>query len=188
MQLHALTLSIGNADYLAETIKRNQIQFDTWTIVTSEDDHATLQLVEKAGLRKLLTTHHHDSGKTLNAATAINAALERIEQTTAFQQNRWLLKIDADILLPKYHRAYIEALNLDPANLYCCIGDLRIHRAGGGHYLLWSPDTTAPPPRFANVAGETNYVDAKFANQWPTARRHQLPPQYCTHLGPTCTD
>jgi hypothetical protein len=110
--LEAVTVCVNYADFLAETIPANRVHFDRWLIVTSPDDHATLNLCHNHNLEVVVTRHFYRGGDQFNKGRAIERGLGMLAH------DDWLLHIDADIALPGDFRESLDDADLDPSCIY----------------------------------------------------------------------
>jgi hypothetical protein len=111
MKLEAVTVCIGYADFLAETVVHNQGNFDRWVIVTSPDDRETIELCRRRNLQVVTTTDHARDGK-FNKGRAISLGLNYLSA------DAWVLHLDADVVLPNQARQMLEVAHLDPTCIY----------------------------------------------------------------------
>lgn len=113
MRLEAVTVCVGYADILAETLPRNLHHFDRWIIVTSEDDPETFGVCHKFGVPCLTTSDFYREG-AFNKGRGIQRGLN------ALSCQDWILHLDADIVLPPAFRQSLDSAHLDPKVLYGC--------------------------------------------------------------------
>ena len=112
MHLEAVTVCVDYADFLREAIPFNQPLFDRWVIVTTEEDAATRHLCHKHGLECLMTADFFRNGHKFNKGRGVARGLEHLSH------DDWLLHLDADMVLPRMTRQFLEAAHLDPKTLY----------------------------------------------------------------------
>jgi hypothetical protein len=110
--LEAVTVCVNYSDFLAETIASNRPHIDRWIIVTSPDDHATLDLCHDHNLEVVATRDFHRGGDAFNKGRAIERGLGMLAHSD------WLLHLDADIALPGDFRESLDDADLDPACIY----------------------------------------------------------------------
>jgi hypothetical protein len=110
--LEAVTVCVDYADFLAETVASNRPHFDRWIIVTSPDDHATLDLCRDHNLEVVTTRDFYRNGEPFNKGRAIERGLGMLGH------DGWLLHLDADIALPGDFRESLGDADLDPDCIY----------------------------------------------------------------------
>ncbi len=114
-KLEAVTVCVGYADFLAETVKYNAQHFDRWIIVTTPEDKATIELCRRFNLECVQTKEFSRGGpRPFNKGRGIALGMNFLST------NSWVLHLDADIVLPARFRQMLEVAHLDPENLYGC--------------------------------------------------------------------
>ena len=73
--LEAVTVCVDYSDFLAETIPTNRPHVDRWIIVTSPDDHETLDLCHHHNLEVISTRDFYRDGDIFNKGRAIERGL-----------------------------------------------------------------------------------------------------------------
>jgi len=111
LRVEAVTVCIGYADFLAETMRGNRPLLDDLVVITSPDDHATRGLCKEQSIRHVLSDEHKRDGP-FNKARLIQRALDQIGCQD------WILHLDADIVLPRMFREYLEWAHLDERCVY----------------------------------------------------------------------
>jgi hypothetical protein len=111
MNIEAVTVCVGYADFLAQTAKWNAGLFDHWTIITEPRDHDTREVCRRFNLRTLMS----EDGK-LSGDFAKGRMIERALQHTAAEG--WRLHLDADIALPHCFRQRLLAAQLQKDTIY----------------------------------------------------------------------
>ncbi len=112
MFLEAVTVCVNYSDFLAETIAQNRQHLDRWIIVTSPDDHATLNLCHERNLEVVTTRDFYRSGEPFNKGRAVERGLAMLSHRD------WLLHLDADIALPGDFRESLVNADLDPEDIH----------------------------------------------------------------------
>ena len=112
MQLEAVTVCVGYADILAETIPANIGNFDRWVIVTTPADEETFHVAHKWGLPCLTTSDFFRDGQKFNKGRAVARGLNSISCSD------WVLHLDSDIALPPAFKQSLESAHLDPQTIY----------------------------------------------------------------------
>jgi hypothetical protein len=114
MNLEAVTVCVGYADFLAVTLPRNLPLFDRWVIVTSPDDHETRELCRRHGITPILTQEFYRDGAEFAKARGINKGID------ALGESGWRVHLDADVILPPGFRQAVADADPDPDALYGC--------------------------------------------------------------------
>ncbi len=114
MNIEAVTVCVGYADFLAETARLNAGLLDRWIIVTSESDEATREVCRRHSLQTFLSEDHHREGGGFAKGRLIERGLQQLSA------DAWRLHLDADIVLPHRFRQLLEAAHLDPRAIYGC--------------------------------------------------------------------
>ena len=100
MHLTGITVCIGFADFLADTLPVNRYLFNQYVIVTSPEDTETQRLA-KANRCKLVITKRHRQNGPFNKGAAINDGIDNANR------RQWLCHLDADIVLPEEFRWWL---------------------------------------------------------------------------------
>ncbi len=111
MRIEAVTVCIGYADYLAETLRVNRPLVDELVVITSPDDDATRGLCKEHSIRHVISDEHKRDGP-FNKARLIQKAFDQIASTD------WILHLDADIVLPQKFRECLEWGHIDERYIY----------------------------------------------------------------------
>src|SRR5262249_12480121 len=114
VRIEAVTVCVGYADFLAQTMPRNLPIFDKWVIVTTPDDDETRELCRKFSVHCITTRDFYRDGATFNKARGIVLGLDQLSHDS------WVLHMDADIVLPTMTRLALKQAHLDPECLYGC--------------------------------------------------------------------
>lgn len=101
MRIEAITVSIGCGDILAHTVRENQHLLDDLVVVTSPDDDETREVCRRYSVRHVLTDDHLRGGP-FNKARLIQRGFDQIGSKD------WVLHLDADIVLPRRFRDFVE--------------------------------------------------------------------------------
>jgi hypothetical protein len=112
VKLEAVTVSVGYADFLRETIPYTLPQVDRWLIVTDGKDEATRAVCQQHGLEFLATDDFYRDGTRFDKARGIDRGLQLLSHSD------WVLHLDADIVLPPHTRHTLRAAALDPSAIY----------------------------------------------------------------------
>lgn len=212
LRLEAVTVCVGFADILDETLARNYPHFDNFIVVTSHCDKATHAVAKKHGARLVPTDLLGKNGRVFNKGAAINAGMGH------FQYHGWRLHLDADIFVPdNFRRVLFNHSHLDKNCLYGCDRidvcgrrELREVTAAGPqvhHGVFCNPRHHRPvgvryvdtlhgyvPLGFFQLwhascqkpypysLGTAAHDDILFAALWPAANRRHLPTAFVYHL------
>lgn len=101
MRIEAVTVCLGYADFLAETIRENLPLLDDLVVITSPDDDETRTVCRRHNVHHVLSEDHRRGGP-FNKARLINRALDQISGKD------WILHLDADIVLPRQFRRLLD--------------------------------------------------------------------------------
>jgi hypothetical protein len=111
MRIEAVTVCVGYADFLAETLRENLPLVDELVVVTSPDDDETRSVCRRHSVHHILSEDHKRGGP-FNKARLIQRGLDQI----AAQD--WILHLDADVVLPRKFRQYLDWAHLDERVIY----------------------------------------------------------------------
>ncbi len=111
LRVEVITISIGYGDFLRETLPVNLPLVDDLIVITTEDDAETREVCRRHSVHHVLTDDHKRNGE-FNKARLINRALDQIGAKD------WVLHLDADIVLPRKYRQYLDWAHLDPQAIY----------------------------------------------------------------------
>jgi len=111
-RLEGLTVSVGMADYLDLTLRRNVKFFDKFVVVTSSDDKDSQEIAKKHGATLVISDRHKENGARFNKGKLINDGIKEL------QYDDWMLLIDVDVILPPNFRAEFDRHVWNPNVLY----------------------------------------------------------------------
>jgi hypothetical protein len=111
MNIEAVTVCVGYADFLQVTAKYNHGLFDKWIIVTSKDDTDTRELCRKLSIQTILSDDHLRDGG-FNKGRLIERGLQHLSS------DGWRVHLDGDIVLPQNFRNILQASHLHEDNIY----------------------------------------------------------------------
>lgn len=111
MRIEAVTVCVGYADFLAQTLPENLPVLDYMVVVTDPNDEETKAVCRKYNVFHVLSEDYKRDGP-FNKARLINRALDQIGARD------WILHLDADIVLPRQFRNLLECADLDRRCLY----------------------------------------------------------------------
>jgi hypothetical protein len=114
MRIHALTVSVNYADFLALGLERWKAGLASWTIVTDFADDATRQLALTHGLAVFTTDVFYEHGAAFNKGAAMEQARQLLPRED------WWLFTDADVVPEIGWWSVIEVVEPKPGNLYGC--------------------------------------------------------------------
>lgn len=110
-RIEAVTVCVGYADFLEESVKRNQGLFDRWIIVTSKKDIDTREVCRRYSLQALLSEDHSRDGG-FNKGRMIERGLQHLSA------NGWRVHLDGDVILPSNFRNILKAAHLQRDCIY----------------------------------------------------------------------
>ncbi len=120
--MQAITVCLNYSDYLAITLQHNRKFFKTYSIVTSQEDAATLQLCKDFECTPLILPFEADYVKK----SMMSRGLQLL------QRPEWIQILDADIVLPEEYSKVIESHGgFDRDTLHGC------HRVFCQNKLVW---------------------------------------------------
>lgn len=111
--VECVTVCVGYADFLSETVLSNQQYFTRWVIVTEPADRATIELCHRHSLPCIVTEDFRRDGG-FNKGRGIQRGLDAISCAD------WILHLDADVALPREFPRALEMAHLDPECIYGC--------------------------------------------------------------------
>ena len=111
VQIEAITICCGYGDFLKETARVNRPLVDDLVVVTSPDDHETRGVCKEMSIRHVLSEEHRRDGP-FNKARLIQRGLDQIGAQD------WILHLDADVVLPRGFRQYLDWAHLDERTIY----------------------------------------------------------------------
>ena len=118
--IEAVTVCVGYADFLQETVKWNRKFFTKWVIVTTPDDAATLRVCHLYNLDVITTRDFERNGKVVHEGKIFNKGRGIQRGFNSLSCKDWVLHIDADIVLPPEFPHALEMQNLSTKKLYGC--------------------------------------------------------------------
>lgn len=107
MKIDAITTCVNYSDYLVHTLQ-NAKHFDSFTVVTTEEDVKTQELCKVNNIECLTSNF----GSLFNKGKAINDAIRRLENPD------WIVLIDSDIVLPQITGYMLRSLHLHEQQIY----------------------------------------------------------------------
>lgn len=178
--LTGVVVSVGFGDFLRYTLPRNAQYFDSLIVVTHPEDQLTLSVCRDfPNVHCMATECMNDEGAPFNKGRAINRALDRVAP------GRWVVHLDADIVLPAGFDRIRTKLSLDPAKIY---GVDRFNVFGFENFVkhieAQSPPSfdgwvLEPPPglvlgaRF--IHDQHGYVPIGYFQMWQSHREKRYP-------------
>jgi hypothetical protein len=111
MKIEAVTVCVGYADFLAQTVPHNLPLFDRWVVVTVPGDIETRDICRRHNLYTLTTEEDTRDGP-FSKGRMVRKGLEQLHS------DDWLVHLDADLALPYDLRHSLEQAHLDPDTIY----------------------------------------------------------------------
>src|SRR6185437_13051903 len=111
MRVEAITVCCRYADFLSVTVQENQSLLDDLVVVTTEDDHETIDVCRRFSLH-YIATDDHKRGGPFNKARLIQRAFGQISAAD------WVLHLDSDVVLPRRFRDLLEWADLQEDCIY----------------------------------------------------------------------
>lgn len=112
MKIEAVTVCVGYADFLAETLPWNMQQFDHLVVVTSFADKETQQLCRRLSVECRPTDVMYFDGDSFNKGRAVDFGLGFIGGRD------WIAHVDADTWLPPMTRQHLRHARLSEESIY----------------------------------------------------------------------
>jgi hypothetical protein len=112
VKIEAVTVCVGYADFLRETIPFNLPHLDRWLIVTDGHDEATREVCRQNNLEFLATDDFYSGGAKFDKARGIDHGMHLLAH------DDWVLHLDADIVLPPHARHTLRSAGLDQRTIY----------------------------------------------------------------------
>ena len=173
MILECVIISVGYADFLAQTLPLNKNHFDKIVVVTSPADVETQKLCEYHHVQCLQTNVFYENNAVFNKAKGINAGLKELTQ------KGWVLHLDGDMVLPPQFRSTLEPLDLDQSYVYgvdrlmcTSYADWAAHQARpfltqeNGIYIHPTCATMPVGTRIAKYGTADGYIPIGFFQLW----------------------
>ena len=111
MKVEVVTICVGYADFLEQTLRENLPLVDNIVVVTSPDDEETRTVCRRYNVHHVLSEDHQRGGP-FNKARLINRGFDQVGGRD------WILHLDADIVLPRQFRRLLEWAHLDERCIY----------------------------------------------------------------------
>lgn len=171
MKLEAVTVSVGYADYLSETVKWNKNLFDRWVVVTSEDDTATREVCRRNRVQCLVTADHDRDGP-FSKGRLVERGLQQLSAET------WVMHLDGDIVFPQTLHHDLDRAHLEEDKIYgfdrfqvaTPEAWAELQASGWLHNPSeWHPHGVGIPcgfPLMGRWAGQDGWVPIGFAQLW----------------------
>lgn len=194
MRIHALTVSVQYADWLAYSIDRWAPYLSSWTIVTDLKDEATVELARSRNLNIHRTNVFYEGGATFNKGAALEEARRQV-----VPWEDWFLLIDADIVPERGWFSNLVQADPRPGSIYGAwryqcedLADIdnpewkRITSDGiaVGYFQLFHTSDLAirQLPVIETCWRHGGVYDCHLKDRWPATLRVPLPIRL-THLG-----
>ncbi len=111
LRVECVTVSVGYGDFLAQTLPENLPLVDDLVVITAPQDEETRAVCRRHSVH-CVQSEDHKRGGPFNKARLVQRALDQIDA------RGWTLHLDADIVLPRKFRDYLDWAHLEEANLY----------------------------------------------------------------------
>jgi len=180
-----ITVSVGYADKLRQTLLTWQKGLDLVYVITDDNDNDTAEVAEVIEAVTHRTSVFYDNGATFNKGGAMD---ELIKFFPVMEYSGWVCVFDADILPPvNWHECMstLEVGNLYGAPRYQdgvkYIPDPPYEMPG--YFWIFHTDDPHLPhnPTFTSWKHAGNY-DTVFKDNWPAEKRVKLPLRL-NHIG-----
>ena len=121
IRVEAVTVCVGYADFLAETLRENLPHLDHIVVVTSPSDEETHKVCRRNSVQYVMSDDYRRNG-TWEGDQATSTVFNKGRMIRrAFDQiggQDWVLHLDADIVLPRGFRRLLDVANLDSRCIY----------------------------------------------------------------------
>lgn len=193
-KVDGITVCVNYADYLKYSIGNAKL-FNSFTVITVEQDKDTIDLCEKNGVKYVFSERLLENGG-FHKGKAINDGLAQINPKT------YVCHVDADIILPPEIGPYLEKAAFCNSCIYGLYGRYNIETPlefaelmnrgeiskdevetefrHAGYFQLWYIGLRRFYPEQSNSAG---LDDIMFLDQFQGANRKHMD-FFCLHLGP----
>lgn len=188
-RFEAVTVCVGYDDFLRETLPHNAQHFDSYLVVTSFEDRATIDLCKHLSIDCRPTDLFKHGGDIFAKGRAVDWGLGFL------RKDGWVAHIDADTWLPPYTRHWLDRTHLDEEAIYGvdrfnCVGYEAWQRYQ--HGIHQQPQhrigcLLVPPPfplgaRFA-LPEHAGYLPIGFFQLWHSKhnRRYPMIRSSCEH-------
>lgn len=170
-RIEAVSVCIGYADILRETLKYNQFHFDSYTVVTSEQDTDTQGLCFRNNVHCLVTEDWSRDG-SFSKGRCVERGLQHLSYDS------WICHLDADIVLPPSFRDSLLRAHLRDTDIHGCDRIMvksyedwkRLEASGWLHGSKRNHPHSVDFPRGFDVgsrwAGSDGYVPIGFFQLW----------------------
>jgi hypothetical protein len=108
MAIRALSVCVDFGDYLAWALPHNRRHFDSFTVVTTEEQ--TRRLCAQHGAAVVVTHRLHQNDSAFDRGAAINDGLVVLERE---HSDDWFCIVEADVILPWDLRHQLYMMELD---------------------------------------------------------------------------
>lgn len=120
LQIEAVSVCVGYADFLDETAFHNRKFFHRWVIVTSPEDKETLKVCHRYNLDSIITEDFTRNGGVKHQGKIFNKGRAIQRGFDAISARDWVLHLDADIALPSEFPHALEMAHLLENKIYGC--------------------------------------------------------------------
>lgn len=134
-----ITVCVGYQDLLAITLRHNRKFFETIVVVTTPEDTATQELCKQFNVDVITSDLLYHQRARFNKSGMIHQAQKKIH---AEHPDKWVLILDADILLPEQFNKLVHTEQLDKECLYS------FHRVDYPTYDDFLNQTNSKPYRY----------------------------------------
>lgn len=165
VKIEAVTVCVGYADFLAETVKFNAGLLDRLIVITEAADTETREVCRRHSLQVLVSEDHRrgdaTDGGNFNKGRLIERGLQHLSA------DGWRLHIDADVVLPNKFRHLLNAAHLDERNIYGCDRVMvkteeAWKRLQASHWLAHDYHCRVSPPAGFQIGSRWAHHDAGY--------------------------
>jgi hypothetical protein len=109
-----IVVCVNYDDVIALTLERNRMFFKHYVVVTTNEDHKTIEVCRKYDVTLIVSGKLYDNAK-FNKSGLVNQAQKQVHRDFP---DSWVLLLDADIALPPTFEDLVDPAKLDKSTLY----------------------------------------------------------------------
>lgn len=190
-KLSMVTVCVGRAEHLRETLEHNAKQVDELIVVTNGyktyAEAVSMLFMEIENVRGIQSDRYQDDGHAFNKGRMLNDGLKALAPDAD-----WVVLADCDVFLPDNLREYVRSHALNPGVLYGGVRDngtpgvAGVNTEPNGFFQLFNRRAIAIRDKWPAVVSEefcsAGGVDSHFMAQFPSGKRYVIPELTVRHL------
>jgi hypothetical protein len=173
---HAFCVCVDYTDYLIWAMPHNRRHFDSFTVVTTAEDHETRRLCEQHGAAVVLAERLHQLDSAFDLGAAINDGLAVLERE---YPDDWICIVDADVILPWDLRQRLSMMELDRSCIYGIERGEASDNPISGFFQLFHGSLRR---RYQEGHKSAGHTDMWFRDLWPPDKQITIPGLKAQHL------